>query len=80
MADVLGIEANQLVITFDTTSGDVYNFTLTGVREDLGESEATEIANCILDNEIFLPKIGSQLKSIVKAKVVSTSTDKFDLV
>ena len=71
MADILGQEKSQLVITFDTTSGDTYNFTLANPREDLGESEIKEIADCILENQIFLPKIGSE--------IVQTETDKFDL-
>ena len=79
MADVLGQERSQLVITFDTTSGDSYNFTLSNPREDIGEAEAIAIAQCILDNQIFLPKIGSQLKSMVKAKVITSETDRFDL-
>lgn len=79
MADILGQERSQLVITFDTTSGDTFNFTLANPREDLGESEIQAIAECIIENQIFLPKIGSELKSVVKAKIVQTETDKFDL-
>lgn len=80
MADVLGSAKNQLVITFDTTSGDNYNFTLSNPKEDISEEEIKEIAQCILDNQIFLPSFGAELNSFVKAKVVATETDTFDLV
>lgn len=80
MADVLGQEKSQLVITFKTDTNENYNFTLANPREDLGESEIQAIANCILNNQIFRPQIGSTLASIEKARIVQTETDKFDLV
>lgn len=79
MADVLGQERSQLVITLKTDTNENYNFTLANPREDLGESEISQIANYILNNQIFRPKIGSTLASIEKAKIVQTETDKFDL-
>ena len=80
MADVLGQERSQLVITFKTDTDGSYNFTLSNPRADLGERTISQIANYILNNQIFRPQIGSILTSIEKAKIVQTETDKFDLV
>lgn len=79
MADVLDKVRNQLVITFKTESGDTYNFTMSNPKDDISEAEIKEIAQCILDNNIFLPSIGAELNAFVKAKVVNTETDQFDL-
>lgn len=79
MADLDKVR-NQLVITFNTASGDTYNFTMSNPKDDISEAEIKEIAQCILDNNIFLPSIGAELNAFVKAKVVNTETDHYDLV
>lgn len=79
MADVLGQERNQLVITLKDTHGDTFNFNISNPKVDITEDEIKAIAEHIVTNNYFKSSKGSDFVAFVKAKVVSSETDKFDL-
>lgn len=79
MADVLGQERNQLVITLKDEHGDTFNFNISNPKVDITEDEIKAIAEHIVTNNYFKSSKGSDFVAFVKAKVVSSETDKFDL-
>lgn len=79
MADVLGQERNQLVITLKDEHGDTFNFNISNPKVDITENEIKAIAEHIVTNNYFKSSKGSNFVAFVKAKVVSSETDKFDL-
>lgn len=79
MADVLGQERNQLVITLKDKHGDTFNFNISNPKVDITEDEIKTIAEHIVTNNYFKSSKGSDFVAFVKAKVVSSETDKFDL-
>ena len=71
---------NQLVITFLTRTNDNFNLTISNVKPNVSEDEIREFANHIVENRVLVNAIGGQLMSMVKAKVVASETDTFDLI
>lgn len=79
MADVLGQERNQLVITLKDAHGDTFNFNISNPKQDITEQEIKAIAEHIVANNYFKSTKGSDFVAFVKARVVSSETDRFDL-
>lgn len=79
MADVLGQERSQVVITLKDEHGDLYNFNISNPKEDVSEAEIKAIAEHIIANKYFTSSKGSEFAEFVKAKVVTHSTDRYDL-
>ena len=71
---------NQLVITFLTRTNDNFNLTISNVKPNVSEDEIREFANHIVENRVIVNAIGGQLMSMVKAKVIASETDTFDLI
>lgn len=71
---------NQLVITFLTRANDNFNLTISNVKPNVSEDEIRQFANHIVENRVIVNAIGGQLMSMVKAKVVASETDTFDLI
>lgn len=79
MADVLGQERSQVVITLKDAHGDTFNITIANPKYDVSEEEIKALGNHIVEHNYFKSTKGSDFVEFVKAKVVSTETDKFDL-
>ena len=79
MADVLGQEKSQLVITLKDAHGDTFNFNISNPKEDISEQEIKAIAEHIVTNNYFESTKGTDFVEFVKARVVSSETDRFDL-
>ena len=77
MADILGKEKNQLVITLKCDESKTHNFTIANPKEDISEEEIRTIANLLM--EVCEPMQNAQYVEIVKAKVVASESDIFDL-
>ena len=77
MADILGKERNQLVITLKCDEAKNHNFTISNPKEDISEEEIKAIAELLM--EICEPMQHGEYVEIVKAKVVASDTDIFDL-
>ena len=71
---------NQLVITFLTRANDNFNLTISNVKPDVSDDEIRNFANHIVENRVIVNAIGGQLMSMVKAKVIASETDTFDLI
>lgn len=79
MADVLGQERNQLVITLKDAHGETFNFNISNPKEDISEEEIKAIADHIVTNNYFKSTKGSDFVAVVKARVVSSETNRYDL-
>ena len=79
MADVVGQERSQLVITLKDASGETFNFNISNPKYDISEQEIKAIAEHIVTNNYFKSTKGSDFVEFVKARVVSSETDRFDL-
>ena len=79
MADVVGQERSQLVITLKDTHGETFNFNISNPKYDISELEIKAIAEHIVTNNYFKSTKGSDFVAFVKARVVSSETDRFDL-
>ena len=79
MADVLGQERSQLVITFEDSNGETVNFNISNPRYDVEEEAIRAIAEHIIEHNYFKTSKGSDYAKMVKAKVVASETDRFDL-
>lgn len=77
MADVLGQERNQLVITLKDADSKTHNFSIANPKEGISEEEIKDIAELLM--EVCEPTQGGSFAEIVKARVVVSETDKFDL-
>ena len=77
MADILGKERNQLVITLKCDESKNHNFTISNPKEDISEEEIKTIANLLM--KVCEPMKHGEYVEIVKAKVVASDTDIFDL-
>ena len=77
MADILGKERNQIVITLKCDENKNHNFTISNPKEDVSEEEIKAIAELIM--EVCEPMQHANYVSIVKGKVVASETDVFDL-
>ena len=77
MADILGKERNQLVITLKCDEAKNHNFTISNPKEDISEEEIKTIANLLM--KVCEPMQHGEYVEIVKAKVVASDTDIFDL-
>ena len=80
MADVLNKEKTSLVITFEDEYQEKFNFTIANPKENVSESEIRNLANHIVANQYFKTSKGTDYTKTVKARVVASETDKFDLV
>ena len=69
----------KLVMTFKTTEDKKVSISVDNPREDLSEEEIKTAMELIKDKNIFAPG-GSDLASLVSAKVVETDTTNYDLV
>ena len=69
----------KLVMTFKTTDDKKVSISVDNPREDLSEEEIKTAMELIKDKNIFAPG-GSDLASLVSAKVVQTDTTNYDLV
>ena len=69
----------KLVMTFKTTDDKKVSISVDNPREDLTEEEVKTCMELIKDKNIFAPG-GSDLASLVSAKVVETDTTNYDLV
>ena len=76
MADILGKERNQLVITLSDADKS-HNFTISNPKQDISEAEIKAIAELLM--VVCEPFKNSNYTEMVKAKVVASETDKFDL-
>ena len=76
MADILGKEKNQLVITLSDADKS-HNFTIANPKEDISEAEIKAIAELLM--VVCEPFKNSNYTKMVKAKVVASETDSFDL-
>ena len=79
MADVLGQEKSQLVITLKDAHGDTFNFNISNPKEDISEQEIKAIAEHIVTNNYFESTKGTDFVEFVKARVVSSETNRYDL-
>ena len=79
MADVLGQERSQLVIILKDAYGDTFNFNISNPKYDISEQEIKAIADHIVEHNYFKSTKGADFVEVVKGKVVSSETDKFDL-
>ena len=79
MADVLGQEKSQLVITLKDAHGDTFNFNISNPKEDISEQEIKAIAEHIVTNNYFESTKGTDFVEFVKARVVSSDTNRYDL-
>lgn len=77
MADVLGQERNQLVITLKDADSKTHNFSIANPKEGISEEEIKDIAELLM--KVCEPTQGGSFTEIVKARVVVSETDKFDL-
>ena len=77
MADILGKERNQIVITLKCDEAKNHNFTISNPKQDVSEEEIKAIAELLM--EICEPMQHGEYVEIVKAKVVASDTDIFDL-
>ena len=69
----------KLVMTFKTTDDKKVSISVDNPREDLSQEEIKTAMELIKDKNIFAPG-GSDLESLVSAKVVQTDTTNYDLV
>ena len=69
----------KLVMTFKTTDDKKVSLTVDNPREDLTEEEVKTAMELIKEKNIFTQG-GSDLASLVSAKVVETDTTNYDLV
>ena len=79
MADVVGQERSQLVITLKDASGETFNFNISNPKYDISEQEIKAIAEHIVTNNYFKSTKGSDFVAFVKARVVSSDTNRYDL-
>ena len=77
MADILGKERNQIVITLKCDEAKNHNFTISNPKQDVSEEEIKAIAELLM--EICEPMQHGEYVEIVKAKVVASESDIFDL-
>lgn len=80
MADVMGVLRSQLVITFKTEFGGTTTLNIPNPRADVSEADIKTLADHVVANDYIKASNGEALASVVKAKVVASDTDKFDLV
>ena len=79
MADVVGQERSQLVITLKDAHGETFNFNISNPKYDISELEIKAIAEHIVTNNYFKSTKGSDFVEFVKARVVSSETNRYDL-
>ena len=79
MADVLGQERSQLVITLKDEHGETFNFNISNPKSDISEDEIRAIAEHIVANNYFTSTKGSDFVAFVKAKIVASETNRYDL-
>ena len=80
MADIYGVVKSYLEITFADNYKGSCTINIPNPKEDITEAEIKDLATFILEKKLFLPRaFGAELTGIVKAKVVTSDTDKFDL-
>ena len=79
MADVVGQERSQLVITLKDAHGETFNFNISNPKYDISEEEIKAIAEHIVTNNYFKSTKGSDFVAFVKARVVSSDTNRYDL-
>ena len=77
MADILGKERNQIVITLKCDESKNHNFTISNPKSDVSEEEIKAIAELLM--EVCEPMQHGSYVEIVKGKVVASETDVFDL-
>ena len=77
MADILGKERNQIVITLKCDEAKNHNFTISNPKQDVSESEIKAIAELLM--EVCEPMQHGNYVEIVKGKVVASESDIFDL-
>lgn len=69
----------KLIMTFKTTDDKKVSLTVDNPKEDLTEEEVKNCMELIKEKNIFASG-GSDLASLVSAKVVETDTTNYDLV
>lgn len=79
MADVMGVLRSQLVITFKTEFGGTVTLNIPNPRADVSEADIKTLADHVVANGYIKASNDEALVSVVKAKVVASDTDKFDL-
>lgn len=80
MADVYGVVKSYLEITFADNFKGSCTINIPNPKENITEAEIKDLATFILSNKLFLPRAdGAEMIGILKAKVVTSDTDKFDL-
>ena len=77
MADILGKERNQIVITLKCDEAKNHNFTISNPKQDVSEEEIKAIAELLM--EVCEPLQHGNYVEIVKGKVVASESDIFDL-
>ena len=77
MADILGKERNQIVITLKCDESKNHNFTISNPKSDVSEAEIKAIAELLM--EVCEPMQNGNYVEIVKGKVVASESDIFDL-
>ncbi len=77
MADILGKERNQIVITLKCDENKNHNFTISNPKSDVSEAEIKAIAEILM--EVCEPLQNGNYVEIVKGKVVASESDIFDL-
>ena len=77
MADILGKERNQIVITLKCDESKNHNFTISNPKSDVSEEVIKAIAELLM--EICEPMKNGNYVEIVKGKVVASESDIFDL-
>ena len=77
MADILGKERNQIVITLKCDEAKNHNFTISNPKSNVSEAEIKAIAELLM--EVCEPMQHGNYVEIVKAKVVASESDIFDL-
>ena len=79
MADEYGIVKSYLELTFSDNFKGTTKILVPNPREDVTEDEIKELESHIVEKKIFIPALNGELTGMIKAKVVSTDTNKFDL-
>ena len=77
MADILGKERNQIVITLKCDEAKNHNFTISNPKSNVSEAEIKAIAELLM--EVCEPMQHGNYVEIVKGKVVASESDIFDL-
>lgn len=70
----------RLLMVFSTTLGRKVSLFVSDPKEDITEAEIKEAMEQIVAKNVFAPRFGEELETVLEAKVVQTATTGYDLV